>query len=225
MMQIIQTIIKFPEIKLQTRDAHKLRGYFGNVFKEHSPLLHNHFENGTNRYAYPLVQYKVIKNIPVLVGLMDGAKLLIDLFLKIRQIDIEGVSYQVNSKNIENKITKIDDLGKLNEYSFATLWMALNQKNFQLYNNCNTREQKNEFLNRQLQNNVLSFYKGINFIVQDRIMVTGKFTEKSTMFKNKHMLAFNGSFVTNAIIPNYVGIGKSVSRGFGTVTKNNNINI
>ena len=146
MMQIIQTINKFPEIKLQTRDAHKLRGYFGNVFKEHSPLLHNHFENGTNRYAYPLVQYKVIKNIPVLVGLMDGAKLLIDLFLKIRQIDIEGVSYQVNSKNIENKITKIDDLGKLNEYSFATLWMALNQKNFQLYNNCNTREQKNEFL-------------------------------------------------------------------------------
>ena len=60
MMQITQTIIKFPEISLKTRDAHKLRGYFGNIFKEHSPLLHNHFEDGTNRYAYPLVQYKVI---------------------------------------------------------------------------------------------------------------------------------------------------------------------
>ena len=223
-MQITQTIITFPEIKLQARDAHKLRGYFGNVFKEHSPLLHNHFEDGTNRYAYPLVQYKVIKNIPVLVGLMDGAKLLIDLFLKIRQIDIEGVSYQVNSKNIESKITEIDDLGKLNEYRFASLWMALSQKNYQLYNNCSAREQKNEFLNRQLQNNVLSFYKGIGFIAQDRIMVTGKFTEKSTMFKNKHMLAFSGSFVTNAIIPDYVGIGKSVSRGFGTVTNNNHNN-
>ncbi len=68
---------------MQTRDAHKLRGYFGNVFKEHSPLLHNHFEDGKNRYAYPLVQYKVIKIIPVLMGLSDGTKLLFDLFLKI----------------------------------------------------------------------------------------------------------------------------------------------
>lgn len=59
-MQIIQTIIKFPEINLQTRDAHKLRGYFGNVFKEHSPLLHNHFEDGKNRYAYPLKHKKGI---------------------------------------------------------------------------------------------------------------------------------------------------------------------
>ncbi len=29
-----QTIIRFPEIKLKTRDAHKLLGYFGNLFKK-----------------------------------------------------------------------------------------------------------------------------------------------------------------------------------------------
>jgi len=218
-MQITQTIIKFPEISLKTRDAHKLRGYFGNIFKEHSPLLHNHFEDGTNRYAYPLVQYKVIKNVPVLVGLLEGASLLIALFLKIKQIEIEGVKYQVNSKNIESKINEIDDFKRLNEYRFETLWMALNQKNFQVYNKCGTREQKNDFLTRQLQNNVLSFYKGIGFYTQDRIMVSGKFHEKSTQFKNRNMLAFSGSFVTNATIPDFVGLGKSVSRGFGTVVK------
>jgi len=223
-MRISQTIIKFPEITLKTRDAHKLRGYFGNVFKEHSPLLHNHFEDGSNRYAYPLVQYKVIENMPMLVGLLEGAKLLIDLFLQIKQIDLEEVKYQVNSKNIANKIVEINDLKKLHEYHFKTLWMALNQKNFQLYNNCNTHEQKNEFLNRQLQNNVLSFYKGIGVFTKDRIMVTGKFHEKTTKFKDKNMLAFSGSFVTNATIPDYVGLGKAVSRGFGTITKNNHKN-
>ena len=31
------------------------------------------------------------------------------------------------------------------------------------------------------------------------------------------MLGFSGYFSTNAIIPSYLGIGKSVSRGFGTV--------
>jgi len=41
--------IKFPEIQLQTRDAHKLRGYFGNLFKQQSPILHNHYEDGRLR--------------------------------------------------------------------------------------------------------------------------------------------------------------------------------
>ncbi len=59
-MQIQTTTIRFPEIQLQARDAHKLRGYFGNLFKEHSPLLHNHFEDGSLRYKYSLVQYKII---------------------------------------------------------------------------------------------------------------------------------------------------------------------
>ena len=88
-MQITQTIIHFPDIRLKTRDAQKLRGYFGNLFKEHSPLLHNHYQDGTTRFAYPLVQYKVIKNVPMLVGLEEGADLLISLFLKIRELDIE----------------------------------------------------------------------------------------------------------------------------------------
>ena len=37
------TTITLPEITLRTRDGHKLRGYFGELFREHSPLLHNHY--------------------------------------------------------------------------------------------------------------------------------------------------------------------------------------
>ena len=80
---INQTLIRFPEIALATRDAHKLRGFFGDLFREHSPLLHNHFEDGSLRYAYPLVQYKVIDGVPMLVGFGEGSRLLIELFIKI----------------------------------------------------------------------------------------------------------------------------------------------
>ena len=74
---MIQTvIIQFPEITLKTRDAHKLRGYFGNLFKEYSPLLHNHYETGELRYKYPLVQYKVLDKVPTLVAIKEGAQLL-----------------------------------------------------------------------------------------------------------------------------------------------------
>ncbi len=216
-MTLTQTLIRFPEIALKTRDAHKLRGFFGELFKEHSPLLHNHYDDGKVRYGYPLVQYKVIDQVPMLTGFGEGSRLLIELFLKIKELDIEGVRYAIHSKNIENKIYDLSDFSQLRQYAFKTLWMALNQKNFDLYKNLKTEKEKEQFLNKQLQNNILSFYKGVGFRVTERIMVKGDFKEKTTLFKSKKMLVFEGKFVTNALLPGYAGIGKSTARGFGTV--------
>lgn len=216
-MQITQTTIQFPDILLQTRDAHKLRGYFGNLFKEHSPLLHNHYEDGSSRYAYPLVQYKVIDRIPVLIGFQEGAELLVSLFLKIREIDIEGQKFPILAKNIQQKQYMLAVNQQLYNYSFETLWMALNQENFRKYLQLDEKEKKN-FLNHQLQNNILSFYKGLAFRTGERIMAITQVEEKQTQFKNQFMLAFSGRFTTNAYLPEWVGIGKAVSRGFGTVS-------
>ena len=216
-MQIIQTIIQFPNIQLQTRDAHKLRGYFGNLFKEHSPLLHNHYEDGSSRYAYPLVQYKVIDKTPVLVGFQEGADLLISLFLQIREIDIEGQFYPVLAKNIQQKQYELSVNKELYNYSFKTLWMALNQENFKKYEELDESDRVG-FLNRQLQNNILSFYKGLSFRTDERVMVITKMEERQALFKNQSMLVFSGEFTSNAYIPEWTGIGKAVSRGFGTVS-------
>lgn len=215
-MQITQTTIQFPDIQLQTRDAHKLRGYFGNLFKEHSPLLHNHYEDGSSRYAYPLVQYKVIDKVPVLIGFQEGAELLVSLFLKIREIDIEGQHFPVLAKNIQQKQNTLSVNEQLYNYTFKTLWMALNQENFKKYQHLE-ETQRTTFLNHQLQNNILSFYKGLSFRTNERIMAVTRVEEKQTLFKNQPMLAFSGQFTSNAFLPEWAGIGKAVSRGFGTV--------
>jgi len=216
-MQITQSIIQFPDIELQTRDAHKLRGYFGNLFKEHSPLLHNHYDDGSARYAYPLVQYKVIDKMPLLVGFQEGAELLVSLFLKIREIKISGQNYPVLAKNIQQKQYELTVNQQLYNYRFKTLWMALNQENHHKYMLLGENE-KISFLNRQLQNNILSFYKGLSFRTTERIMAITRVNEKQTLFKDQPMLAFDGEFTTNAFIPEMAGIGKAVSRGFGTVS-------
>jgi hypothetical protein len=215
-MQITQTTIQFPDIHLQTRDAHKLRGYFGNLFKEHSPLLHNHYQNGKTRYAYPLVQYKVIDKTPLLVGFQEGADLLVSLFLKIKEMEIEGRQFPVRAKNIQQKQYNLMVNQQLYNYRFKTLWMALNQDNHRKYQPLDETA-KAQFLNRQLQNNILSFYKGLSFRISERIMAIARVDEKQTRFKNQTMLAFDGEFTTNAFLPEMAGIGKAVSRGFGTV--------
>lgn len=217
-MLLPQTIIRFPEIRLHTRDAHKLRGYFGNLFKEKSELLHNHLGNGGFRYAYPQVQYKVIGNIPYLVGINEGAELLRELFLKIRELEIDGQKYPVHQKNIEGKNIETGVVGEPVTYQFETLWMGINQKNYARFCNANLLEQR-ELLERILVGNCLSFLKSINLFVEEQITVSGTFKEKSTHFKDNRMLAFEGMFSVNLKLPDYIGLGKSVSRGFGTIKK------
>ena len=216
MNEILQTTIRFPEIQLNTRDAHKLRGFFGDYFRLHSPLLHNHYEDGSLRYQYPLIQYKVIGKTPTLVALNEGAELLSSLFLKIDHIRLDNRNYPISSKNIEQKKILVGIGESLYEYQFDTLWMALNQENHKEYI-CQNMEEKLEKLNRILRNNILSFYKGTGIWLEEKIISKGKFTEKETRFKDSKMLAFGGSFVTNACLPAGVGLGKSVSRGFGSI--------
>ena len=215
---IHQIIIRFPEIQLATRDSHKLRGYFGTLFKEQSPLLHNHLESGEQLYRYPMVQYKVLQRVPTLVGLNEGAELLIHLFLKIKSIDIDGHAYPVLQKNIESKQLTIGLSEDLHQYRFETLWMALNQRNYTEYLK-EDEPQQNQHLKRVLIGNVLSFYKAMNYRAEDKIMANVNITaQKETQFKNNTMLAFEASFVTNALLPSFIGLGKSVSRGFGTIS-------
>jgi len=219
MIQLVT--IQFPEINLQTRDAHKLRGYFGNLFKDHSPLLHNHFDTGEFRYQYPLVQYKVLNNVPTLVALQEGAQLLTRLFLKIKEIDIDGNHFPVLSKNIKSELVNIGYSDDLMEYQFQTLWMGLNQENHHKYLSLQSQDDKNKMLNKIITGNVLSFFKGLGIFLtaEQKLLAKCKLTEKRTKFKDKDMLAFSGSFVINALIPSHVGLGKAVSRGFGTIGK------
>jgi hypothetical protein len=211
------TLLRFPDIHLATRDAHKLRGYFGNLFKEHSPLLHNHFEDGQLRYKYPLVQYKIVNEVPMLVGVNEGAALLTELFLKITELNIDGRTYPLMQKNLDHYQATVGLANDLHSYRFETLWMALNQENHKRYRLLKNNEEKQTLLNTLLKNNLLSFFKGINIWLDAPLMAKGTFTEHITQFKNQSMLAFKGEFMTNALLPDFIGLGKAVSRGFGTI--------
>jgi hypothetical protein len=212
--------VSFPEIRLSPRDAHKVRGYFGEVFKEHSPLLHNHFQDGGFRYSYPLVQYKVIDHVPILVGLQDGSKLLTELFFQMKSLKINEHEFKVFERDIAFKNPQIGVTPSLHTYRFQTLWMALNQENFPEYMD-KDEEGRRALLNRILTANILSFFKGIGLYLNpdERIMLTAQTQEKSTKFKDQKMMAFHGQFTTNVLLPDFIGLGKSVSRGFGTIQK------
>ena len=216
MKEILFTKVTFPNITLDRRDGHKLRGFFGNYFKDYSPLLHNHFDDGRSRFAYPLVQYKVVGGVPTLIGINEGAELLAELFIKMKTLNLYGMELPIFSKNIESRRLETGISKQLYTYRFGSLWMALNQSNYAEY--CKSEgERRMEILKKILVGNILSFWKGIGYQATDTLMVMPTTYEKLTRFKEQDMLAFEGSFVANALLPELVGIGRSVSRGFGVL--------
>jgi len=174
--------------------------------------------NGELRYDYPQVQYKVIDQTPMLVAVKDGAELLPELFLKIKELKIGQEVIPVHQKNIEAKQLEVGATEDVQEYEFQTLWMSLNQKNHQRYENSDSAKQK-KLLERILIGNFLSFFKGMDHFIEEQIEVDAQFQEKQTRFKNNTMLAFEGNFKTNLELPDLIGLGKSVARGFGTIKR------
>ncbi|WP_019989963.1 CRISPR-associated endonuclease Cas6 [Rudanella lutea] len=222
------TTITFPEIALRTRDAHKLRGYFGDLFREYSPLLHNHLEADNDevkfRYAYPLVQYKVLDRVPTLVGAGEGAGLLAQLFLKIRQLRIDEADFPVLSKHIRHEQATLGISDDLIDYRFETRWMALNQANYRDYQRY-TPDERQAQLKRILTSQLLATFREFGLWLEptERVMVRLRTEEHTTQFKNQTMVVFSGGFTTNVILPDGLGMGKAVSRGFGTILKSERV--
>lgn len=218
-MEVRKAIIYFPDIELNKRDAQKLRGYIGNVFKEHSTLLHNHFDDGQLRYDYPLVQYKIIDKHPYIIALDEGCDVLINLFLKIKELWIDDRVIKIYNKNILSDVDKIELSDNMVDYYFLTGWFALNQDNFYEYITLETNGERNNLLKKILISNILSFNKSFNNWINEKLFVSVDVKEKKSKFKDKEILIFTGKFSANIILPDYIGLGKSVSRGFGTIKK------
>jgi hypothetical protein len=200
---------------LSLEHAFGLRGYVGRQYPEDT-LLHNH-RDGSFVYSYPRVQYKIINNCGYIIGLAEGA----EAVKKIRPFNsvmlgdevIELLEYKLTERKATFGIT--DDQ---NTYSFFSPWLALNEQNYQKYKQLRTRNNKRKLLEKILVGNIIAMSKGLDYTVPEPIIANFKvFEEISTALKATTMLGFLGTFSVNFEIPDYWGIGKSVSRGFGTV--------
>ena len=109
-------------------------------------------------------------------------------------------------------------------YEFITPWIALNEENFKTYIKIkNNQEKTNSFLKKILIGNILSMSKSMGYVVPEKLNVP--FLSKRENFveikKGVKLLSLTSSFKINFLIPEYWGIGKFSSRGYGTVVCKN----
>jgi hypothetical protein len=200
----------------------KLRGYFANKFEEYV-LIHHHLQNNKVLYKSPLIQFKILDGKPFVLGINEGADILQKIHTDIDYLKMGQKEYQIKEKKIVLRTEVFVEAGSLIRYSFLTPWLALNEKNYEKYQRLGSWGRKKELLEKILIGNIISMSKSLGYTVPAPIEANiQNLKEVPAFLKGTPMLGFLGTFSVNFEIPDYWGIGKSVSRGFGTIKKMGN---
>jgi hypothetical protein len=180
--------------------------------------MHNHQPDGTPIYQYPRVQFKVLDSVALLLGVNEGSQLLQRLWPEIDETRRGDEQLAVLDAHFETHCEQLQVTAEPVEYRFATPWLALNQKNFREYTGSRNQRYRKDELSRILVGNCLGMAKSLGIRFPERIEADcSRLTSIKTSLKGQGMIGFVGRFSLNLRIPEHIGLGKSVSRGFGTV--------
>jgi hypothetical protein len=114
-----------------------------------------------------------------------------------------------------------------NTFSYKlSKWLPLNQDNYKKFHKLDDYGQKIELLEKILLANILSFLEGISLYVEEKIEIKVKhiLDQRLELYKGQEMEAFSLRFETNVSLPNYIGLGKGSSTGFGILKEDKQYN-
>jgi hypothetical protein len=218
-------IIKFKN-EIKQNEIPLFRGAIIHSVENADILFHDHKEDGGLRYSYPLIQYKRINGCAAIVCLGDGTDAIGEFFsncnfdIKIGEraihLDVDDIkAYQMIMQIWEQNFTY-----------YIRRWLPLNQKNYQEYAKIESLAEKCTFMERILTGNVLSFCKGTGLHLDSHLDVKIlKLEEKHPLiYKGVKMQSYDAEFKTNISLPNFIGLGKGVSIGYGVAAKKIRIN-
>lgn len=206
------------DTQLRSYEIPAFRGAMVEKVGRREVLFHNHLPDGL-RYSYPLIQYKVIGGKPAIICIEEGVDQIHKYFEK------KDWSIIIGDRTLDMKIASLN----MNYYTLQAWdswfdyrisnWLALNQENWKKYNETDSLTQRIEFLESILKGNILSFAKGIEWTVDNTIevMISSLGEAVSIRLKSYKVIAFNANFSTNVFLPNFIGLGKGTSKGFGVV--------
>jgi hypothetical protein len=198
--------------------AKDLRG--GIASRNGNDIFHQHIQGDKVAYRYPQIQYKRIpdENRACILGLGKGAQVVRELDLLEQVMTFHGLEHRVVEQQIVVSRQEFGPCDQDKDYTFSTPWLALNEKNYQQYMCTGLRMRQKALLERLLVGNILSLSKGIGLRVDQKIIPEVAWRkEVQTSLKGTPLLGFYAQFAVNFKIPDLWGLGKSVSRGFGSV--------
>lgn len=213
-MRLLHLVFDLP---LERRDIAGFRASVARAAGLEQDLLHNHREDGSVQYRYPLVQYRSERGNAAIVGLDAGGMAIYEWFngcggrllwneqehpLRIQRLDMREYPLQYHDE------PRTYRLGQ---------WLALNQQHYREWAELPELSARAAMLDRVLVAHILTFCRAVNWRLPERLEanVSSITSTYRTRLLGNDMVAFDLDFRCNLMLPPHIGLGKGVSHGFG----------
>jgi len=213
---IKSVVIRIVTDKPVRKTAYQVKGVFMRQYSDEPiiPMLDGTYRD---KFLYPRVQVKVLNEQIYLIGIHEGVDAVLSISKHLRKLDFGNITFEIQDCEKEEYQNQCIVSTKAIRYRFITPWVALNRMTGKKYRFLSNKE-KPSFLNQLLGQNLLflanEFGTNIERDIATKVKVSNLFPK--AIDENKWG-SFKGEFKTNFVIPNYIGIGNGITRGFGTI--------
>lgn len=224
-MRIKVLRVEFDEV-LMPYEISEFRGAVIEKVGRENIIFNNHLDDTKYRYGYPLVQYKSIRNRPTIMCIEEGVDEIHHFFnqsnwdLKLNDRVLRLTLFNLHLKQFNIQVWE-------NHFTYRLRkWLPLNQRNHDEFRKLEGLSDKISFLEKVLIGNILSFAKGIKWTVEKeiRVKITDLRQVAPIRVKGTMREVFDISFKSNVFLPDYIGLGKNTTLGFGVVKSINTNN-
>ena len=168
-------------------------------------------------YRYPLIQYRVQQGKAAIFALNDGVQALQQVLATSDwNVNWNGQKRHLQIEELRTKTHQLEVQKTAEAYKLYD-WIALNQENYEEWQNCANLVQRIQLLERLLRNHLMVFCYGMDWKPTQKVEVSIQNIEEMYALDlyDARVLAFTIEFKTNLTLPPYVALRQSSSQGFG----------
>jgi len=216
-----QSYIKSVVARLSTdkpvrKTSYQVKGVLMREFPD-DPIVP--FINGSyrNDFLYPRVQVKILNEQIYFIGVKEGVESIESMVEKLDIMNFGNITFKVESVDTEVCDDGLGSTDKTIQYKFLTPWIALNQINLKRYKAL-TDKDRLILLRRLLSQNIAFVGKEVGLTLEKRIFVDLSLESlQANLMDEGKMGSFDGKFRTNFILPNFIGLGNGITKGYGVL--------
>jgi len=204
--------------ELSQREIPYFRGAILSKVPREMDIFHNH-AGDILKYRYPLIQYKRINNHAAIICIGEGTQAIGNFFAACDfhlQIGNREETFEIKEMKADRVIIQTWE----NKFRYSIRkWLPFNQHNYETYQSLDGLVAQVEFLQRILIGNILSMCSSMNIRVEKQIQceIIRILDSNNLRYKDVLMQSLDVEFDVNVCLPDFIGLGKGVSQGFGMI--------
>ncbi len=198
------------------KTAYQVKGVFMKQYPNSSaiPMLDGRYRD---EFLYPRIQVKILNEQIYLVGIKDGAEPVLEMTKELELLNFGNITFNILDIDVEENIDHFKQVDQLLSYRFVSPWVALSKNTQNRYKSLKNND-RTAFLNRLLGQNLVFLAREVGIEINDKVYTKLRLESlfPKQVYENSWG-SFSGEFQTNFILPNYIGLGNGITRGYGAI--------